>query len=773
MRRGLLVLGLAAGFVATAAADQGLNFRDAELSEVVRAYADASGRVFLFDDAVRGRITITTPESLSPDEALEVLQAALLLKGFAALPGPAGVRKIVPLKDAQTSAPLSTREPDPESEELVLLFSRLEHATASEVAAALEPLAASGLVFAYPPTNSLILGASETRLRRLLQVSSALDAAAAENLEVVQLRYRPATEAADLLRAIEGPENERRAQPLAMVVDARTNSLLLRGAPERIEPARRFLIEFDRPQRGTGQLHVVPVRNADPEALATLLLALRDGKTDSPTPDAARELRGRTYTVIVDGPTRSLVIQADAATFEYLADVVAELDQAPTRVVVDVFVSEVRTDGDRRLGFDSLVPLTTPKSPTDLVAVALSETSGPNALGLQDLSGIDLSAAADAAAAAGFTLEQLAALSPAELAALAPEGFGGIDPAILAAAGGNAANRTDVVASFTRAPLLVPIVDGSGNIVNVIAVPRERAFLTARAAFTEVRTLMHPHLLITTGEEQQIVVGDNIPIPVASGDPVTTGRTLRTTTNIERRDVGTELRVTATAAREGPIRLELTVDVTGVAAASVAGDVEDVGPTLTRRSLQVTANLNDGEVAVIGGATTPQFQTQVTQVPFLGSIPILGFLFRTKSTEQLESRVLIAAQARRIRTPADAVAETIRRRLAVERNLHSLKRVPSSTPYALRVTTRAVADDAVAIAGDLASLGTATIVTWEAPAGPRHDVYLCDVQSLAALGPLALQIRERGFDPEVVILADVEPVSAGDATPPDTSDPEN
>ena len=113
--------------------------------------------------------------------------------------------------------------------------------------------------------------------------------------------------------------------------------------------------------------------------------------------------------------------------------------------------------------------------------------------------------------------------------------------------------------------------------------------------------------MITSGDEHEIFAGDNIPIPVAQTEgraadgPATSARCSQ---NIERQDVGTTLRVTPTVGERGGVRLELTVEVSSLGA-SVAGDVEEVGPTIQEIIVESTIRLRDGEIAVIATAARP------------------------------------------------------------------------------------------------------------------------------------------------------------------------
>ena len=125
---------------------------------------------------------------------------------------------------------------------------------------------------------------------------------------------------------------------------------------------------------------------------------------------------------------------------------------------------------------------------------------------------------------------------------------------------------------------------------------------------------------------------------------------------------------------------------------------------------------------------------------------------------------MIAAQARIERSPEEQVADSIRQRLAFERANARLEHVPTTdeTAWALRVATVADEAEAQAIAARLAtSARPARVSRWESSVGPVFDVTLFRFATLSDANDTALQLREDGYDPELVVL----PVEARDRSP--------
>ena len=126
--RALTALALVLALAASARAQDGLvlNFRDAEIRDVVDLVARSTGQRFLYDSELRGRVTIILEDEISRDEALEVLNAALLMVGYATLPGPGGTWKILPIEAAKGAAPWLYGPASSESTRLVTTLVRLE-----------------------------------------------------------------------------------------------------------------------------------------------------------------------------------------------------------------------------------------------------------------------------------------------------------------------------------------------------------------------------------------------------------------------------------------------------------------------------------------------------------------------------------------------------------------------------------------------------------------------------------------------------------------------
>ena len=589
----------------TAAASIPLRYRGVPLARFVNDIAKATGETLVYDDSLAGSITVEGPDRVSRTEALALLDSALLLRGYAAVPSPGGVRTIVPLAGA--SGPWTEASELLESDAPVTTLLRLESVDADEVVTVLGPyLGSNTLALAYAPSNSVILAGASQRLRRLRAMIEELDAAEPVRTVLWPLYHADAETVAAQLQEMLGEE----VLPLA-ASDLRTNSLLLGVRGEDVEKARRAVYRLDRPAPGRGALHVVPLRHADPETMADHLLSLRDPGRAAPFDpvgfaigQGAVGLEGLDFDVVVDTPTHSLVLRAGPADLADLFDVIRELDRPPVPVRVEVMVASLSMGESLDLGIDYLIPtLTNPKEPTDLIASVSSNL-----------------------------------------------GFGGDD---------------SYTASFSRTPIALTVFDPvSGTQVPIlnpltgmpIEIPREGVSVTVRERDVRTELLIRPKLLVNSGEEHRIFAGNNIPIPV--GRTVEGQAATQVTQDIQRQDVGVTLELLPTVGQQGGVVLELRVEVSELGEPR-AGDVGRVGPTLDEISVESLIRLQPGEVAVIATAARPTTAASHVGVPWLMDVPGLSWLFRRTAERSMKRQLLITAQADVISDETRAMARRL------------------------------------------------------------------------------------------------------------------
>jgi hypothetical protein len=145
----------------------------------------------------------------------------------------------------------------------------------------------------------------------------------------------------------------------------------------------------------------------------------------------------------------------------------------------------------------------------------------------------------------------------------------------------------------------------------------------------------------------------------------------------------------------------------------------------------------------------------VIGTPWLKDIPLLGWAFKKDSDSNTTARLVIAVQARIERTPEEEIADSIRQRIGFERSNRRVEPLvrDAGTAWALRVATRSDEAEARAVAAKLpARPRPARITRWESSSGPQFDVTLSGFASVSDANAAAFALRDRGYDPELVVV---------------------
>jgi general secretion pathway protein D len=667
-----------AGGATVANGDVQLDFNDVELSVVIDTIARLTGKNFIYDDRVRGRVTIVSPTRITVEEAYAVFESVLQVKGFTTVAGPGGAIKVIPLREAKESNVETVRGEGttPTSDRFITRLIPLRYIDAEAIAETLKPLVSKDAsLVAYAPTNTVILTDAATNISRILSIVRSIDVETfKEELSVIELRHADAATMAQQLSEIFGaevadaggggvarlPTRARRptqagVQPgsaeiatkgqVRIITDERTNSLIVLASRPRTAEIRDVVRRLDVEVPGGGRIHVYYLKYADAEELANTISALLSGQPAAPTggglsggigsaqtqlassqAGAAQALRSSIselaggVTVTADPPTNALLIQATQEGFKTISKVIAKLDIPRPSVLVEALIMEVDVTDSIDLGFSGLVRITQGDGDSFVIG-SLTDTVLQNEEGDADDGGT--------------------------------EGDGVLDN-LLAALADNPANFIGGAAVESGTTLI-------------------QGLIRASATVNGTNILSAPHILTLDNEEAEIKVGDNIPIissrvQSAAGieqdvDDDVSG-SLATSQNIERQDIGITLRVTPQISEGDTLRLEIFQEVTAVneGLTGITGSAQEVGVALSNRKIENVVTVSDEETVVIGGLIDENQQDQETKVPWLGDIPILGWLFKTTGDSIQKRNLLVFLTPHIIRNKAQHAQQTIRKR---------------------------------------------------------------------------------------------------------------
>ncbi len=628
-----------------------LDFADVELPVVIDTISRLTGYNFIYDDRVRGRVTIVSPTEVTIDQAFAVFESVLKVKGFSLVLGPGNTYKILPIRDIKESSvdTIKDNRPSPNRDRFVTRLVPLQFIDAAAITQTIKPLISKDAsLVAYDATNTIIVTDSESNIRRLLSILAALDVESyRQELAVIKIEHADANTLAEQLSEIYGAEvasasggstaAQRRARSrrrttnsssaaaapggdsavgptVRILPDERTNSLLVLSSRQQLADIRGLVRKLDIQVRGEGRIQVYYLRHADAEELSETLNSLvgtggGGSSRSSSLPGSAsnnQSIRSAVtplddgITVTADPATNALVIKASKEGYETLKQVIEKLDVSRPQVLVEALIVEVDVTDDLSLGFD----------------IAYRMVNGDMDLLLQTGNAV-LPGSGLAAAALSNAFE-----NPADA----------FTPGAVATSNGG---------SF-----------GIG--------------MQALASDKDVNIVSAPHILTSDNEEAEIIIGDNIPIVTGRTEAATGGPSLSQAVNVERQDVGVTLRVTPQISEGETLRLNIFQEITEVSPNPATGDPDEVGVALSNRKIENTVVVNDGETVAIGGLIDESYTETERGVPFLRDIPYLGWLFKTKTESLRKTNLLIFLTPHIIRNADDLERETIRKRLELE-----------------------------------------------------------------------------------------------------------
>jgi pilus assembly protein CpaC len=163
-----------------------------------------------------------------------------------------------------------------------------------------------------------------------------------------------------------------------------------------------------------------------------------------------------------------------------------------------------------------------------------------------------------------------------------------------------------------------------------------------------IRTLARPNLVAVSGQKASFLAGGEFPYPV----PQNSGNGAATTITVEFREYGVKLDFAPVVQDNGMIRMEVTPEVSQLDPTNALRIGGYTVPGLITRKTSTTVELKDGSALAIGGLFQHQYQNTISQVPGLGSVPVLGALFRSARWQNNETELLIVVTPRLV-GPAD------------------------------------------------------------------------------------------------------------------------
>jgi general secretion pathway protein D len=609
-----------------------LAFRDAEIAEVISAFSTSMGIPFLLDARVKGKMTLETPEPVSLDQAYELLVAALSLQGFAVVSAD-GYAKVVPTAEAKSQFPAI------DSNETVggmaTRVFQLENEDATQLLAAIRALVpATNPMTAHPSSNSLIVTDTRENLRRITDIIRSLDRPNRNALRTVSIEHGFASDIAQtvdqLINRGSADKGGKLPEHLQVVIlpDPRTNRILFQSSdPRRLAQAADLARDLDSPLATPGNVHVLYLKNAEAAVLAQTLQNLYRSNTfqsASGSSAASRQVSGSASTTGLTSSTPMGQNQARPSSGAAAVPPPAPLGPIDSGVIIQA-----------EPNLNALLVV----APEPLFREIRGVVEKLDVRRAQVfIESLIVEVSADRAAEFGVQFQYLN--SPE---AGSTQGFGGTN---FGGAGTNLLALTQNPLSASQG-LNVGVIRGT---VSIAGQTITNLGLLARALETQGagNVIATPNLLTLDNEEAKIVIGQNVPF--LTGSYTTSGNTSGNPfQTIERRDVGTTLRVKPMVSEGGTVRLQIFQEVSRVVSPRL-----DEGIVTSKRSIESTVLVEDGEFVVLGGLISDEEGTGESRVPVLGEIPLLGGLFRYETRQRNKTNLFVFLRPVIVRSASDS-----------------------------------------------------------------------------------------------------------------------
>jgi len=605
------------------AASVTVNFVNADIEAVTRAFAAMLERPIVVDPRVRGQITVYSEQPQTIPQAYASYQSALRGLGFAVVEN-SGLLKVVPEADAKLQAgTVSVGTVPARGEQIITQIFPLRYENPNNLVAVLRPLiTANNTINANPGSNSLVITDYADNLQRMSRIIAALDQPPGTDVEIVPLQHAVAADLAPLVQRLsDGGGPGVPGVPVAagggattVIADSRANALIVR-APNaaRLAQVKANIERLDRPTNligAGGGMWVVHLKNADAVKLATVVRAafsalggaggtgggagggaataptvatapVPAGATQATSPVAASASPSTGGFIQADPSTNSLIITAPEPLYKQVRALIDQLDTRRAQVYIESMIVEVDGGDSVDLGFQwqGLLGQSGDKWG---VATGTNYGSSGNIIGITG-----------------------------------------------AAAAGNVASAVSSIGQG----LNVALLRNYGGVYSLAGI------LRALQSQTTTNVVSTPNLITLDNEEAKIVVGENVPF-ITGQFTQTGGATTNPFQTIERKDVGITLRIRPQIGESGAIRMVIFQEQSSVKT-DVAAGTSNAGPSTTKRSIEGTVTVDDGQILVLGGLIEDRFETTRSKVPLLGDIPLLGGLFRSESRTRKRTNLMV------------------------------------------------------------------------------------------------------------------------------------
>ena len=655
MKKHISTLALCAALVcapmvaAPLAAQHSLNVRDADVRAFIEDAASVTGRTFIIDGRVQGKVSVVTDRPLSRSEYFEVFLSTLRANGLIAVPTANGAYRIQPTDGAaSTAGRVGSRGGQNEFVTEVFRLRAIDATTAVET---LRPLVSrEGSITANRSGNSLVVADYADNIRRIRQLIGQIDRDNATT-QVITLNHAGAREIAMTLQQLSpapGGEGGGGAPLVSVVAVDSSNSVALRGDAPTIARLTAIARELDARAANGSEIRVIWLDYADAEQLVPVLQMMAGGQGSggmqplsaasvapqiaaaggAATAPASASIggavglsngRGTAIITRYEG-ANAVIISAPVDVQRSLSELVRQLDIRQEQVLVEAIIVEISDKVARELGVQFLIGgkdipfLVTPFSnvATNILDIAGGILANDLDQTTTVINGNVVTTTNNSAT--GDFLRQNAASS------------------ILGARGGYTGFAADI---------------GNNRVLGAI--------INAVQEDSESNILSTPSLTVNDNVQGSILFGQEIPISTGEALSNNFDNAFRT---IQRQNVGIELEVKPQINAGNQVKLDIRQEVSSIVG-PVSNDFNEL--IINKREVKTTVTVRDREIIALGGLLDDNERRTIQKIPLLGDIPIIGELFKSRGRERTKTNLMVFIRPTILRTAEDVQAIAARR----------------------------------------------------------------------------------------------------------------
>ena len=661
-----------------------MNFQNVDIPVLAKFISEITGRNFIIDESVRGKVTIISPSKVTPEQAYSIFQSVLQVKGFTTVQQ-GKIIKIEPARNVRSIAPFThSQSPAAASgDEYVTRMVRLKNIDAASIIGVIQPMIShDGLVAAFPGDNTVIVTDDAYNVDRLTQIINQLDVRGEQaSIVVIPLKLAFAGELApeiDQLMAAKmgaagGAGNPQMIRPqmgvatsatgpslgYKVIPDERTNCLIVMAPPLQMREIQDIVLKLDVvPPLATSRIHVYRLKNAQALEMVQVLNNLLNGGSGPTTlsPTTGKGSLGRSsFNDAASGMGSSGFggmggggFGGSSGSGGFGGGGGGLRSRGSMSGAGSTGGSSSASSAGKNIDFSYPVNITADPATNAMVISASPQDWQTLKQIIDDLDtprvqifvqAIIVEVSAERQRELGVNFYSAGIGGGQAL------GLGGFNTGQLQTALGNPLGLTGLglgLASNTLCTIPAAVTaaatagTGGGTTASTMKVPCDIALITALETDTHANVLSAPTLLTADNEEAMIVVGQNLPfVGSASANAGLPGQIFN---SVDRQNVGITLDIVPQVSEGDYVKLDLYEEVSNVVNGTQNATL---GPTTTIRSASTTVMIQNHRTAVVGGLLSSQDQINNQGIPFLSSIPVLGNLFSDKASDKQKDNLIV------------------------------------------------------------------------------------------------------------------------------------